>query len=52
MAVITISRQFGSGGREVAARVCELLGYDYFDKELIAQVATRIDVGVSPVLAR
>ncbi len=42
MAVITISRQFGSGGREVATRVCELLGYHYFDKELIAQVATEV----------
>jgi cytidylate kinase len=42
MAVITISRQFGSGGREVATRVCELLGYRYFDKELIAQVAAEI----------
>ena len=39
MAVITISRQFGSGGSEVAARVCELLGYRYFDKSLIGQVA-------------
>ena len=40
MTVITISRQFGSGGRKIAAQVCELLGYRYFDKELIAQVAT------------
>jgi cytidylate kinase len=40
MAVITISRQFGSGGTQIAVRVCELLGYRYFDKELIAQVAT------------
>jgi cytidylate kinase len=45
MAVITISRQFGSGGRQIARRVCELLGYRYFDKELIAQVAT--EVGLS-----
>lgn len=39
MAVITISRQYGSGGDEIAARVCEFLGYRYFDKELMAQVA-------------
>jgi hypothetical protein len=32
MAVITISRQYGSGGREIAARVCDLLGYRYLDK--------------------
>ena len=33
MTVITISRQYGSGGVAVAARVCELLGYRYFDKK-------------------
>ncbi len=42
MAVITISRQYGSGGDDVARRVCEILGYHYFDKALIAQVAGEI----------
>jgi cytidylate kinase len=46
MAVITISRQYGSGGDEIAARVCEMLGYRYFDKSLMSQVAA--DVGLSP----
>jgi len=45
MAVITISRQYGSGGNEIAARVCEILGYRYFDKKLMAQVAS--EVGLS-----
>lgn len=45
MAVITISRQYGSGGREIATRVCELLGYRYLDKLLITQVAS--EVGLS-----
>jgi cytidylate kinase len=39
MAVITISRQVGSGGDQIARRLCELLGYRYFDKTLMAQVA-------------
>jgi cytidylate kinase len=39
MAVITISRQVGSGGDQIARQVCELLGYRYFDKTLMAQVA-------------
>ena len=39
MAVITISRQYGSGGTEVANRVCELLNYKYLDKEIIAAAA-------------
>jgi cytidylate kinase len=44
MAVITLSRQIGSGGDEIAARVCELLGYRYFDKQLMVAVAA--DVGL------
>lgn len=46
MAVITISRQYGSGGDQIAAQVCEMLGYRYFDKRLMAQVAA--EVGLSP----
>jgi CMP/dCMP kinase len=46
MAVITISRQYGSGGDEIAARLCNVLGYHYFDKRLMAQVAT--EAGLSP----
>ncbi len=45
MAVITVSRQSGSGGRQTAARVCELLGYRYLDKLLMTQAAT--EVGLS-----
>lgn len=39
MAVITISRQFGSGGNLIAERICELTGYKRFDKHVIAKVA-------------
>ncbi len=42
MAVITISRQSGSGGDEIAGRVCEILGYQYFDKGLMARVASEV----------
>lgn len=42
MAVITISRSYGSGGNEIAARVCELLGYRYFDKHLLAELAAEM----------
>ena len=42
MAIITISRQHGSDGDEIAARVCEMLGYRYFDKNLMAQVASEM----------
>jgi cytidylate kinase len=39
MAVITISREVGSGGDQIARRLCDLLGYRYFDKTMMAQVA-------------
>ena len=37
--IITVSREFGSGGRTVGKRVAELLGVPYYDKELVKQVA-------------
>jgi len=37
--VITISRQVGSGGDEIALKVSRILGYTYFDKSLLVSVA-------------
>ena len=37
--IITIGRQFGSGGREVGKIVAELLGINYYDKELILEAS-------------
>ena len=39
MNIITISREFGSGGRELGKRLADLTGYDYYDSEIIAAVA-------------
>lgn len=39
MNIITISREFGSGGRELGKRLADLLEYDYYDSEIIAAVA-------------
>lgn len=44
MAVITISRQFGSEGLAVARRAAELLGYSCLDKALVADVARAADI--------
>ena len=33
--VITIGRQYGSGGREVGRQVAEKLGVPFYDKEII-----------------
>jgi cytidylate kinase len=48
--VITISRQYGSGGRTIAARICELEGYRFFDKQLIAQAAIEVGLGEEDVV--
>lgn len=37
--IITISREFGSGGRFIGEEVARKLGIAYYDKELIARVA-------------
>lgn len=37
--VITISREFGAGGRTVGRMVAEKLGIPFYDKELVEQVA-------------
>lgn len=39
MNIITISREFGSGGRELGRRLADFLGYDYYDKEIVAAIA-------------
>lgn len=44
--VITIGRQFGSGGREIGRIIAEKLNISYYDKELLA--ATAKSSGVKP----
>ena len=39
MRIITISREFGSGGRELGKRLADLLKFDYYDKEIIEAAA-------------
>ena len=44
--IITISREFGSGGHSIGEAVAKKLGYRFFDRELVNQVAERS--GFSP----
>lgn len=37
--ILTIGRQFGSGGREIGQKLAEALGIAYYDKELMAIAA-------------
>ena len=39
--IITIARQYGSGGREIGNRVAELLGVPLYDKEIITDAAAK-----------
>ncbi len=39
MRIITISREFGSGGRELAKRLADYLNFDYYDSEILTAVA-------------
>lgn len=44
MRIITIGREFGSGGRELGKRIAEALGIAYYDKEIIEKVASKIQL--------
>ena len=39
--IITISREYGSGGRLIAKQLSENLGITFYDKQLIAEVAKK-----------
>lgn len=43
--IITISREFGSGGRELGKRLADLLGVDYYDREIITAIAKQTGLG-------
>jgi cytidylate kinase len=44
--IITISREFGSGGRTMGRKIAEKLGIPFYDKELVDQIA--VESGFAP----
>lgn len=44
--IITISREFGSGGRSIGHQVAQELNIPYYDKELVKQIA--LESGFAP----
>ena len=44
--IITISREFGSGGRTMGRKIAEQLGIPFYDKELVDQIA--VESGFAP----
>src|SRR4051812_4768711 len=51
MAVVTITRQFGSGGSEVARAVAQTLGWTVIDNEFVEEVARKAGLPVATVAA-
>lgn len=50
--IITISREYGSGGREVGLTVAKKLGMEFYDKELIEAAAKEIGFPVDMIADR
>ncbi|MCM1046260.1 MAG: cytidylate kinase-like family protein [Candidatus Gastranaerophilales bacterium] len=44
MKIVTISREFGSGGRELGKRLADELGFAYYDKEIISKIAENLEM--------
>jgi cytidylate kinase len=49
MAVVTVSRQYGAGGRSVAPAIAEAFGFRFVDREVTEQAARRL--GIDPEMA-
>ncbi len=52
MAILTVSRLYGSGGSEVAAIVAKKLGWSLLDNEVVDAVAARLGMSTAEVQAR
>lgn len=47
--VITISRQFGSLGRPIAKELSEILGINYYDRDIVEEVSRKMNLPVSVI---
>ncbi|MFL5608762.1 MAG: AAA family ATPase, partial [Gemmatimonadaceae bacterium] len=52
MPIVTVSRQYGSGGSEVAERVARALGWKLYDNAVVEEVASRLRMTPAEVSAR
>lgn len=41
MRIVTVSREFGSGGRELGKRLADALGIAYYDREILTAIAEK-----------
>ena len=47
--VVTITRQFGSLGRPIAKKMSEILGIEYYDRDIVDQAAEKLKLPVSVI---
>lgn len=47
--VITVTRQFGSLGRPIAKKISEILGIEYYDRDLVEMTAKDLGLPISKV---
>lgn len=46
---ITITRQFGSLGRQIARRMSEILDIEYYDRDIVERISREMNMSVSKV---
>ena len=47
--VISINREFGSMGRPIAKKISEILGIEYYDRDIVDQTAQELDMPASVI---
>ena len=47
--IITIVREFGSMGRPIARRLSELLGIEFYDRDIVEETARKMNLPVSVI---
>lgn len=47
--IITVTRQFGSMGRPIAAKLAERLGINYYDRDIVDMTAEKLNMSVSEI---
>lgn len=52
MCAVTISREYGSGGGEISARLARRLGWELIDHEIVVQVARELNISESEAAER